>query len=138
MTAGRQHTGGAQAAHRRVWAPPRPLPGHSRAPPRRDVLTRGKILGGKYGWKFETFMPGKGFILCWLAKNNNINSNKSSGCIYNNNYMKHYMIFLHCRNSCDSRVFFDINIIDIIVKRRFCSFILCSVIILTQGYYLFL
>ena len=32
----------------------------------------------------------------------------------------------------------DINQIGIIVKRRFCSFILLSVVILTQGYHIFL
>ena len=33
---------------------------------------------------------------------------------------------------------FEINKISIIVKRRFCSFILRSVIILSQGYHIFL
>ena len=82
LTAGRQRMSGTWAKHRHGMgpsrAPPRPLPG----PFQVRCFDEREYLGGKYGWKFETSMPEKGFILCWFANNNNnINSDKSSACI---------------------------------------------------------
>ena len=100
-----------------LW--PRRRTGLGWAPPRRDVLTGGKIFGENMAGKLsQTSMADKGFILCWLANNNNYikNSPLSQNCLF----------------------LIDFNKIGIIVMRRFFSFIIRSVIILNQGYNIFL
>jgi len=88
-----------------VWASPGPLPGHSQAPSRWDVLMRGNILGGNMAGNLRRPCQKKGSFFVGLQIIIIISTATNHLLAYNNNYMKHYMIFVQCRNSRDSCYF---------------------------------
>ena len=84
---GGQAAHGPRMSHAQAWYGPLPgpslaTPGPLLGPSQARCFDERENLGGQNGWKFKKSMPGKGFIICWLSKNNNnINYDKLSACI---------------------------------------------------------